>query len=44
MVLKSQVDPQFLFNNFSILSDLIDEDPKAAGVFWTISQRYIATN
>lgn len=33
MVLKSQVDPHFLFNNFSILSDLIDEDPKAAGVF-----------
>lgn len=33
MVLKSQVDPHFLFNNFSILSDLIDEDAKAAGTF-----------
>lgn len=33
MVLKSQVDPHFLFNNFSILSDLIDEDPKVAGSF-----------
>ena len=33
MVLKSQVDTHFLFNNFSILSDLIDEDAKAAGTF-----------
>lgn len=33
MVLKLQVDPHFLFNNFSILSDLIDEDAKAAGTF-----------
>lgn len=27
MALKTQVDPHFLFNNFSILSDLIDENP-----------------
>ncbi|MBM6993542.1 MAG: histidine kinase [Prevotella sp.] len=33
MALKSQVDPHFLFNNFSILSELIEEDPKEAGMF-----------
>ena len=33
MALKSQVDPHFLFNNFSILSDLIEESPKDAHIF-----------
>jgi LytS/YehU family sensor histidine kinase len=33
MALKSQVDPHFLFNNFSILSDLIEENPKDAHIF-----------
>lgn len=33
MALKTQVDPHFLFNNFSILSDLIDESPKEARDF-----------
>lgn len=33
MALKSQVDPHFLFNNFSILSDLIEENPKDARIF-----------
>lgn len=33
MALKTQVDPHFLFNNFSILSDLIDECPKDAKDF-----------
>ena len=33
MALKTQVDPHFLFNNFSILSDLIDESPKEAKDF-----------
>lgn len=31
--LKSQVDPHFLFNNFSILSDLIEENPADAHNF-----------
>lgn len=33
MALKSQVDPHFLFNNFSILSELIEENPKDAHTF-----------
>ena len=33
MALKTQVDPHFLFNNFSILSDLIDESPMEAREF-----------
>lgn len=33
MALKTQVDPHFLFNNFSILSDLIDESPVDAKDF-----------
>lgn len=33
MALKTQVDPHFLFNNFSILSDLIDESPREAREF-----------
>ena len=33
MALKSQVDPHFLFNNFSILSELIDENPEDAHAF-----------
>ncbi len=33
MALKSQVDPHFLFNNFSILSDLIEENPNDARCF-----------
>lgn len=33
MALKTQVDPHFLFNNFSILSDLIDESPVEARDF-----------
>lgn len=33
MALKTQVDPHFLFNNFSILSDLIDESPADAKAF-----------
>lgn len=33
MALKTQVDPHFLFNNFSILSDLIDESPTEARDF-----------
>lgn len=33
MALKSQVAPHFLFNNFSILSDLIDESPSDAHAF-----------
>lgn len=33
MALKSQVDPHFLFNNFSILSDLIEENPNNARCF-----------
>lgn len=33
MALKTQVDPHFLFNNFSILSDLIDESPVEAKDF-----------
>lgn len=33
MALKTQVDPHFLFNNFSILSDLIDESPAEAKDF-----------
>lgn len=33
LALKTQVDPHFLFNNFSILSDLIDESPSEAKAF-----------
>lgn len=33
MVLKTQVDPHFLFNNFSILSELIEENPNEARNF-----------
>lgn len=33
MALKTQVDPHFLFNNFSILSDLIQESPSEAHDF-----------
>lgn len=33
MALKTQVDPHFLFNNFSILSELISESPKEAHGF-----------
>lgn len=33
MALKTQVDPHFLFNNFSILSDLIDENSEEAKHF-----------
>lgn len=33
MALKTQVDPHFLFNNFSILSDLIDENTDEAKEF-----------
>lgn len=33
MAMKTQVDPHFLFNNFSILSDLIDESPAEAKDF-----------
>lgn len=33
IALKTQVDPHFLFNNFSILSDLIDEDTREAHEF-----------
>lgn len=33
MALKTQVDPHFLFNNFSILSDLIDENTEEAKEF-----------
>lgn len=33
MALKTQVDPHFLFNNFSILSDLIDESREEARAF-----------
>lgn len=33
MALKTQVDPHFLFNNFSILSDLIDENAEEAKDF-----------
>lgn len=32
-VLKSQIDPHFMFNNFSILSELIMENPMAADKF-----------
>lgn len=31
--LKAQIDPHFMFNNFSILSELIEEDPKIATHF-----------
>lgn len=31
--LKSQIDAHFMFNNFSILSELIEEDQKLAGKF-----------
>lgn len=33
MALKTQVDPHFLFNNFSILADLIDESREEARAF-----------
>lgn len=33
MVLKTQVDPHFLFNNLSILSELIEENPHEAREF-----------
>lgn len=33
LALKTQIDPHFLFNNFSILSDLIDESPVDARHF-----------
>lgn len=33
MALKTQVDPHFLFNNFSILSELIEDNPKDASIF-----------
>lgn len=33
MALKTQVDPHFLFNNFSILADLIDESREEAREF-----------
>ncbi|GAB6976297.1 hypothetical protein JCM15124A_12040 [Prevotella falsenii] len=33
MALKTQVDPHFLFNNFSILADLIDESRDEARAF-----------
>lgn len=33
MALKTQVDPHFLFNNFSILADLIDESREEASRF-----------
>lgn len=32
-ILKSQIDPHFMFNNFSILSELIMENPMAADKF-----------
>ena len=32
-VLKSQINPHFLFNSFNTLMSLIDEDPKVAGEF-----------
>ncbi len=32
-LLKAQISPHFMFNNFSILSELIMEDPKAANDF-----------
>lgn len=31
--LKTQIDPHFVFNNFSVLSELIHEDPKTADQF-----------
>ena len=31
--LKAQIDSHFMFNNFSILSDLIEEDSQAASQF-----------
>lgn len=31
--LKNQINPHFVFNNFSILSELIEEDPKRAQTF-----------
>lgn len=31
--LKMQINPHFLFNNFSTLSDLIESDPEGASVF-----------
>lgn len=41
MALKTQVDPHFLFNNFSILSDLIDESPaEAKGFLSNLSKVY----
>ena len=32
-VLRSQIDPHFLFNSFNVLSGLIDEDPQKAQEF-----------
>lgn len=33
--LKLQINPHFLFNNFSTLSELIESDPETAGVFFS---------
>jgi sensor histidine kinase YesM len=45
--LVAQIDPHFLFNNFSTLTALIEEDPKAATKFLSSLSdvyRYILTN
>ena len=34
-LLKSQINPHFLFNSFNTLSELIEEDPSVAGQFLT---------
>lgn len=46
-LLKMQIDPHFMFNNFSILSELIEQEPKAAVKFISkLSKiyRYVITN
>lgn len=46
-LLKKQIDPHFMFNNFSILSELIAEEPKLAEKFLgQLSKvyRYVITN
>ncbi|WP_149241767.1 histidine kinase [Dyadobacter sp. 32] len=41
LVLKNQVNPHFLFNNFSILTSLIESDPKKSIIFLNrLSQSY----
>lgn len=45
--LKLQLDPHFIFNNFSALTELIHEDPKAAAAFLeniTKVYRYMISN